>query len=218
MKQVFIILMLSISVSSIYGQSTNTQFMLENGKLLQGKYTLYKPTILLSPIYKDTTEAFNKNPEELMISILSSNSKEWEKYNSLSFDDEDKYESFDNKTLNYELISRFDFQLDTLQMAFIKYKLINTAKKKEIIGITIMQKNRNRWKTTSTVITTKLSTFFLVFKDEVSYRILSDKPSNEIERKFLYNVKVKNNFSIEKLLSQSFDYDEKNYFINSLNW
>ena len=217
-KTITILFFIVCTVIISFGQTSIVALTLEKGNIIKGEYSLYSPIKIIRAIYKDTISAKNLIPEQLMTSILSSNSKEWEKYNSLEFDNDVVYEPVNNQILNYELISTFNFQLDSLQMAIVKFRLVNTIEKKAILGITIMQRDKIRWKTTSSQLTTKISTLFLVFKDEVLQRILNDKPLNGTEMELLKNIKVNNGFLLEKLLNQNFNDTQKKYFINPLNW
>ena len=52
-----------------------------NQNLKSAKFHVYSPPFLAKAIYKDTIEAKNLYPEELMSSILSEKNASWTKYN-----------------------------------------------------------------------------------------------------------------------------------------
>lgn len=194
----------------------SVKIILKNSsKLLNGKYHIYEPILKIQARYKDTTEAKNETPEELMTSIVSSNSKLWEKYNAAEFDENESYTFV--KGIEYELLSKLEFEIDSLPMAIIKFKLIKPDEVKKIVGVAIIKKNSKRWKTTSSYYVNRLSIAFLVFRENIMQNLILKNPKNNIEKKLLEKC-YSNGLDIEKLLSQDFTKEQKEYFINPLNW
>ena len=194
-----------------------TKLLLNNGNLTSASYYLYNPILKINALYNDTTEAVNQYPEQLMISIISSNSKAWEKYNSLNFDENESFTPSNDSSLKYELLSKFEFKANGSDMAIIKFNITTLKSIKIIAGVTVMQKVSGKWKTTSTTYTTKISLAFLVFKAEVMNNLIFNSPINEMEKQLLNNVYSKG-LDFDKLLQQTFTKEQKNYFINPLNW
>jgi len=85
MKKSKLILILLL-VSMLTNAQDNGSFIILKasfGGVKNSTFYRYNPSFKAKIIYKDTLEAVNKYPEQLMSSIMSESSKEWYNYNNL---------------------------------------------------------------------------------------------------------------------------------------
>lgn len=221
----FKILLIILSISfSCFGQGKEMKITI-NSKQLNCKYELYKPATQIRMIYKDSSEAKNKTPEELMTSIISAKNQEWINYNTFGgkdkaaiFSEDEFNEKAKQKEKNYlELISKLDFKLDSINYAIVKFKYFQNNPNKPIMGVTLMIYANERWLQTFNAEINNLSMMMLVFKEDILGRILLGVGNNQMENDLIKLI-YKDGLNVDFLFKQNLNLEQKKYFINDLNW
>jgi hypothetical protein len=156
----------------------------------------------------------NQFPEELMQSLLSTSSEEWEIFNTLGGKDNADIKSrsyYDNiKKMNidknyFELKHKLEFEIDGVATSIIKFYFFTQDNSKPQAGLVVMQKYANRWYKTSMKMVSNIAMTCLRLKtEEFEKIILGDVSNNQLEK---INKKV---FVDEKL-----DFNELNKEIDS---
>ena len=208
-----------------FSQQKEVKIILKSKQLKNCSYQLYKPTVTVKMIYKDTTEALNKTSEQLMTSLISAKNQEWVNYNSFGgkekstpFNETEFEEALKYKKENYfELLAKLEFSVDSAKYSVVKFNYFKAKIKKPIMGSILMIYSKDRWFQTFDFKFNSLSMMMLVFKEDILERILTGNGQNELENnllKLVYN----NGLNIEDLFKQNFNQEQKNYYINPLNW
>ncbi|EKT3958022.1 hypothetical protein NTJ28_002020 [Flavobacterium psychrophilum] len=208
-----------------FSQKKEVKIILNSKQLKNCSYEIYKPTVQIKMMYKDTTEAKNKTLEQLMTSIISAKNQEWVNYNSFGgkekaapFTKSEFDEKYNNKSKNYfELLAKLEFSVDSLKYFVIKFRYFQAKVKKPIMGSILMTFSKGRWYQTFDAKITNLSMMMLVFKEDIVERILLGTGSSSLEND-LIKIVYKDGLNIDLLFQQDFNQEQKTYFINDLNW
>ena len=115
-------------------------------------YYVYEPPFAARGIYKDTLEAVNNFPEQVLSSIVSSTSYAWDKYNYLNGETPAKSKSHYEKAIQlnkynnyFELRSKYEFFNGENPCAFIKFHIKFEELKVPAGGFRILEKVNGRW-------------------------------------------------------------------------
>ena len=124
LRKVFLVSISILYYSTVsYGQGAKV--ILGSGTISDVKYHLYEPYLLIKPIYKDTSEALNLYPEQLMTSIVSSTSRVWERHNAYVYDENESFEYV--KGIEYELIAKLEFMANGTPTAIPLFDMFRRA-------------------------------------------------------------------------------------------
>lgn len=233
MKKKMIRILITVFVSIFFIISTYAQdnlgarLIIGTNNIENTTYHIYDPPFRAMVIYKDTIEAVNKYPEQLMSSMLSASNQDWVNYNTLGGAIESSkisQEEFDKvKKLSYdknyfELLSKLEFEVNNDKMAIVKFYLYKEDLDKPVAGATVMQYINNRWYETSKPYTTSIAMALMIFKVNIMNSLLTGKGRNEMENDLIKKV-YDNGLDFDKLLQQqNLSTEEKEYFTNPLNW
>ncbi len=211
-----------------FGQDDMKGRILLNGNSTSiANYYIYNPTFKAKIIFNSINQVKNDYPEELMSSIISASSQEWEDMNTLggALESDKKTESeflkvtkLDKNLTYFELLAKLEFVANGSEMAVIKFNLHQEKQEKPIVGCLVLQKENGKWKKTSKPSTTNISTVLLVFKGDVLGRIIKNKGINEIENKIIKLVYDNDGVNFDLFLNLELTSEEKEYLTNPLNW
>lgn len=208
-----------------FSQKKDIKLIINSKPLMDCNYELFNPKVKITMIYKDTLDVKNVTTEELMTSIFSATNQKWVDYNSLGgkekatpFTNSEFLEKIKYKDKNYmEMLSKLEFKSDSIQYAIVKFNYYLEQHKKNIKGSILMQKEKNRWYQTSNAKINNLTMMMLVFKEDILGRLLTGQGINKME-KDLISIIYNDGLDIDKLFQQNFTTEQKDYFINKLNW
>lgn len=157
---------------------------------------------------KNISNVTNETPEKLAESIFSCSSKEWDIKNTLggesNIETKTKEEYLQitkvDKTKNYlELINKFEFSIDNVPTAIIKFYFVSDTFPKPQAGIFVMQKISNIWYKINTKMVNNIALSNLKLKPNVLDKILNNifdtNELKEIKNKIL----VQNTIDFNKL-------------------
>jgi hypothetical protein len=159
-------------------------------------FNKYQPGFKIKAEFKNQSQAKNENPEELMQSILSCTNEDWEIYQTLGGKvnadiKSEKHYSYIrtmNKDKNhFELKHKFEFLIDNVPTAILKYYLIFEEIPTPQAAIVTMQKYNGRWYKTSMQLFSKLSLLALRIKSDELENLIDGKETNQ----FLKDLKLK---------------------------
>lgn len=132
----------------------------------------YEPTFKAKQIYKSLKQVTNQYPEQVMSSVLSANSSEWENFNYGTIGEykmsDEKIKNVNNRDTSnifYELLYKIEFSVDGEKYCIIKFNA-NIGSKKHPFAET-MKWNGSRWIRWSGEQITELT--FLVSMIKVEY-------------------------------------------------
>lgn len=184
-------------------------------------FYVYNPGYLAKAIYKDTLDAKNTFPEQLMESLISANNQKWIDYNTLGgMLNSKKYDKayFNarnkmNKTKTFlELKAKYIFTFQGNEMAIIKY-FYNSPDNKPTSGAYVLQKLGERWFYTSTSFTSDLALVIMRFQEEKLALILKgEKTGNAKIDEVILRLKDANGFISTAKLVNEFN----NWYTNNL--
>lgn len=196
------------------------------------KFYVYKEPLKIFSSYKDTTEAKNQYPEELMISIMSANSQVWENYNYISGKAPQKDQAHFNavkgmnKQKNYmELHNKYELTHNGLPTAIIKFYLY-LENKKPITGSVTMQKVNGRWYKTSIAALQEIAIMLMRFQSDKLQQVFEGKETeNAIMNEVIKKVSNNGGIDLDKLMKEYDswygeirDQERINYFIDKNSW
>lgn len=233
-----ILLIILISTSAL-GQNTvaekGSRVLLSTSQDLSNvSFYVYTPPFSAKAIYKDTAEATNKFPEQLMSSVISATSQQWIYYNTLNGKEkaekkEQKY--FDyikymDKDKNYfELRSKLSFSLNSSYFTIIKFYFHIQELPKTQTGAYVMQQVNGRWYLTSNSNTSDIALMVMRFQEEKLLYLLKAKPIGDKLMDDLIKLVAKNESIDFTLLYNEFSswYDKNesqkiDYFIDKNAW
>jgi len=172
----------------VFSQSKTTPLILGSNSITDVTFHIYDPPFRAKPQYRDSTEALNEYPEQLMSSIMSASTQQWVNYNTLGgYKEAEKMKPEDlaarasmNRENNYfELISKLSFKANGSDMAIVKFFLHLEALPVPYAGVTVMQKAANRWYKTSTTFTSPLALFMMRFDEQKLALVLKNERTGE---------------------------------------
>lgn len=190
---------------------------------------IYEPAFIAKPILKDTLEAPNNYPEQLMISIMSANSRDWFNYNNLEFEelsDKDlaKLKSRDETNDFFELKAKLNFKVNGAEMAFVKFYLHTKSLEKPISGCYLLEKINNRWFKSSKSWATGFSIMFMRLNESKLEELIERKTSAPLISALAERVYENQTLNLDKLLYEVInwyktnDTENKTYFIDKNAW
>lgn len=153
----------------------------------------------------------NKFPEELMQSILSCSSPEWEIFNTLGgkenadINDATYYNNIKlmNVENNYfELKHKFEFEIDGIPTAIIKFHFISQDNPTPQAGLIVMQNYNNQWYKTSMKMVSNLAMVTLRLKTEELEKIVLGITNTPQLKEINKNVFIKGILDFNKLNSE----------------
>jgi hypothetical protein len=166
MKQIKLLFFLLVSVCCHGQDEIKGRILLNGNTISKSNYYVYNPSFIAKIIYNSIDQVKNDYPEELMCSIISASSQDWENLNTLggALESDKKTENEFlkvkklNKNLTYfELLSKFEFVANGSEIAVIKFNLHQQKQEKPIIGCLVLQKENGKWKKTLKPSTTNIS-------------------------------------------------------------
>ncbi len=215
MRLLLIICLSLIIHPKIYAQDENdgVRIILKatKGNIGNSSFYVYNPPFKAKAIYKDTIEAVNSYPEQLMSSIMSENSEAWYYYNNLERNKISSKikERFNNvsaldKDKNYmELLHKFEFEVSGTQYAIIKFKLVVEEREEPSYGAYALTKVENKWKKTASPLTFKLVMLNAFFKtDKLNQIIKGNKTNDKLVNNVIEKVYENGILNVEKLLEE----------------
>lgn len=148
-------------------------------------------------------DAKNAFPEQLLQSILSSTSYEWDSYNTLGGKDKTKPKSdkhYNNiKTINkdknyFELKHKLEFEIEGVPTAIVKYEMVFEGQKEIMSAVTVMQKYNGRWYKTTTKMVSDLAMIVWRLKSNEFEKLILAKSDDlilkEVNSKVFVNGKL----------------------------
>lgn len=159
----------------------------------ESAFYIYDPPFKAKPVFKDTAEAKNQYPEQLMESMISANNQKWVDYNTLGGStksrkhDEKYFERVKNagkESLFLELKAKYTFQYAGNEIAIIKYYL-HAPGISPTSGAYVLQRVGARWYYTSTTFTSDLAVLIMRFREEklkliLKGEIIGDKRTDDV--------------------------------------
>ena len=221
-----LVLFLGICSLCFSQEGIGTDVILNAKNLTESKFYIYKPYFKVKKIYSNISEVSNATPEELLSSVLSADSQEWVNFNTLGGGEEadiktredfENVKSYDESKTYFELQAKLDFVANGDKMTIVKFYLYNEKKERPIAGTLVMQQTPKGWKVTSKPYTNSIAMALMVFKPDVMYRIIANRPNNDLEKNLISKVATEG-LNFELLLKQKFSKEEKESFTNPLNW
>lgn len=223
--RIILVLCLFSCWKPVFGQNS---LRVDYDSISEVRYIIYSPPFKAKKIFKDTVEAKNNSPEQLMSSIMSATNQAWVNYNTkggaLMADQKD--ETYFNSVIHSdtsatysELLSKLEFTYYDRQIAVVKFHLYLEGNNEPLAGSTIMEKvDINSWKVISEPSLTPISMALMIFKKDVIYNLLYNKPENDIEIRVLEDVYTKLGLNFNKLLQYKYTKEDKIHLTNPLNW
>ncbi len=198
-------------------------------------FHIYNPPLKAKAIYKDSIEAGNEYPEQLVSSLISASSQGWIDYNT--FGGNSKSEKKDQKYFDfiksmdidknyYELKSKLMFELNGQEYAIIKFYFHTELLPESKSGAYVMVKDNGRWKYTTTNFTSDLALMVMRFNGEKLQELLRGQNSgNEIVDRVISQITTDTGFieftSLYKEFANWYEQDNTeylNYFIDKNAW
>ena len=204
-----------------------------NNSSVESGFYIYEPVYLAKKIFKDTLEAKNLYPEQLMESLISANNQKWVDYNTLGGSEKSKqygnnyFENVnkaDKGTLFLELKAKYTFQYAGTDMAIIKY-FYHAPEIPVMSGAYVMQRIGGRWHYTSMSFTSELAVLIMRFDEKKLSLILQGNPTGDLRINEVINA-IKDpagNIHTEKLVKLYASWattnpDNITYFKDSKAW
>jgi len=132
----------------------------------------------------DLSKVENKFPEQLLESLLSSTSYEWDILNTLDGKNKTQAKSDKhyaniktmNKDLNYfELKHKLSFDIEGVPTALLKFYIVMEGKPEVMSAVMVMQQYNGRWYKTSTKMIFSLAMITWRLKTEELYNLIEGK-------------------------------------------
>lgn len=222
-------------ISFVSGQEDNGARIIlkaSKGDIKNSFFHVYTPSFKAKVIYKDTIQAVNKYPEQLMSSIMSENNETWYYYNNLEKKEIspkiknrfNRVNSLDKDKNYFELLHKFQFESNGKQYAFIKFRLI-LENKKPSNGAYSMVKINGKWKKTSSSDTFKMTMMNVFFRSDRLQEVFKGKKGINPLMDSLIDIVYNNGvLDMEKLLNEFEKWNKNNevnkleYFTENPNW
>lgn len=179
--------LLSIMLVARFGFAQNyeeSSIMVFETRVVNSNFLVYDPPFPAKGIYKDTLEAVNQFPEQVISSIMSATNQAWENFNYLNGQARkldaahfEKAAKLDKNKNYYELRSKFEFIHEGSPTAFIKYYFHFEDLKEQGGGFKVLKKVNGKWYATliPNFITVPYMLFW--FKDERLKELFAGKPT-----------------------------------------
>jgi len=198
-------------------------------------FYLYDPPFVAKAIYKDTIEAINRYPEQLMSSIISANSQEWVDYNTYgrALNSEKKdvkhfdfIKSMDRDKNYFELRSKLNFSINNSDYSIIKFFFYTTESVAPTSGAYLLQKVSNRWYSASNNSnTSNIALMMMRFREEKMKAILMSKKTGiSIMDDLIQRITVDRVINLNLLYKEfsswyvNNDKEKIEYFIDPKSW
>jgi hypothetical protein len=211
---------------TLIGQDVRGQRVF-SGELKNIRFLNYPEATIIKADLKSELEAKCLSPEDLVKSILSCTSVDWEIYHTLGGKDNASIKSKEhynkvalmNKDKNsFVLQNKFEFDLEGLSMAIIKFYFVTEGVENPQAGVTVMQYDEGRWKKANMKPVSNLAMLSLRLKPEILAKIIaldeSDNYLKEIKSRVVKNGAVDFDILGHELNTWYENDDEKklNYF------
>lgn len=191
MNKVLLLIFLNFSSLFCFAQQNDKKGELSilaiNKEFVSANFHFYNPPLQIKKTYKDTTQAKNEYPEELMISILSADNQKWNEYNFLNKKAPEKsgkhYANVKKMDINknyFTLHSKFTFNLNNVPTSIIKFYVKVLDNPKPTSGFILMQKINNRWFATSIPGFENLAIVIMRFDSEKLQKIFVGEQTGNI--------------------------------------
>lgn len=230
-----ILFMISISTFAQDAEDNGVRIILKTsiGEMDNVRFYVYEPPFKAKAIYKDTLDAVNNYPEQLMSSIMSEDSEEWHYYNKvikgkISDDMRDRFSevsTLDKEKNYFELLHKFSFELEGQNYCIIKFNLVLEEKENPIRGAYCMVKQNDKWKKISSPQTFKMTMLNIFFKTErLRELFLGEKTSNQLTDQVIDRIYENGILNMDNLLDEFESWNKNNnvnyleYFTQKPNW
>ncbi len=227
----FLGLLMILMYSNIYTQDSP---IILGGDNSEGMFFYeYAPPLKIKAVYKDTVQAVNNFPEQLMQSIISAKSQKWVGYNTLGgLEKSDKksqkhFEQIANMDIDknfFVLHNKLEFVVEGVPTAIIKFYIHLEDVIKPISAAVVMQKKNNRWYKTSTTYTSRLSIMLMRLKSDKLKNVLTGSVDHQKEKELLKEITENKGISLDRLVNTFYGWytskntDMLNYFIDEKAW
>lgn len=212
----------------------DSEILIAGGNTSDMFFHLYEPPLEVKAIYKDTLQAVNEYPEQLMMSIISAKSQKWVDYNTLggaSKSDKKSGKHFemvnkmDVEKNFFKLYHKLEFLVDGIPTVIIKFYIILEDSSKPTSGAIVMQKHNNRWYKTSTPFTSRLSLLIMRFRSDLLKKVLIGSRDEENLENLFDKMNDDGNINLDRLVNEFYNWyspvkndDMLNYFIDKNAW
>jgi len=208
------LILIFLLVSMLTNAQDNGSFIILKasfGGIKNSSFHKYTPPFKAKIIYKDTLQAVNKYPEQLMSSVMSENSEAWHNYNNSKAiepltEGKPRFKKVKklNKDKNYfELLHKLEFTSEGIQYAIIKFNLVLEENNKPFQGAYLLVKNNERWYRTSKSQFFSLTLLNMFFKtnrlEEIFFDIKNENLLLDDLRKKITNNDV---IDLQKLIDE----------------
>ena len=202
MKKInFLFLILCLNIQAIAQEETGARVF--SSTINEVYFMKYEDGSKVKAEITDISKAENAFPEQLLQSILSSTSYDWDIYNTLGGKDKAKPKSdkhYNNiKTINkdknyFELKHKLEFEIEGVPTAIVKYYIIMEGKSEYISAVTVMQKYNGRWYKTTTKMVSDLAMIVWRLKSNEFEKLIlaksDDSVLKEVNSKVFVNGKL----------------------------
>lgn len=167
----------------------------------------YDPEFKIKAI-KDFKNVKNEFPEDLIQSVISCSSEEWEIFNTLGgkdnaqINDLDYYDAIKKMDVDknyFELKHKIEFEIDQIPTVIIKFYLISQDYPQPQAGIVVMQKYGNRWYKTSMKMVASIAMIALRIKTDELEKIINGNVSSSELLQIHQKVFIKDKLDFNKL-------------------
>lgn len=171
-KKIYILISMYFVIHCIFSQQYNRIYSYNIEDISYFKYDRVKVFSTL----KSVTEVKNETPGQLVQSVFSCSSKEWDIKNTLggaSYIREKTKREYNriksiNKKKNYfELINKTEFRIDNIPTAILKIYFFSEEDLKPQAGIFVMQKYNGTWFKTNTSQVNNIALTILKIKPDI---------------------------------------------------
>lgn len=217
MKNV-LILLFSLPALLFSQENNQIDLLYTNDTSHQLSWHLYKPYYKADIIYNSMSELINEYEEQLMHSINSSISYEWDLYNfhpeyKIEKKTTEQYQRIKNSDRNTDfmnLVFKLNFNDGETDYAIIKFHLHLKEFEKPLPGIHILQKYKQRW-VVSRNYRDETQLYLMFFKIELLDLLLTNDLSDPKVNDLRNNISIDGSVSLESL------YDEINKWLQDSN-
>ncbi len=210
LKSIFLLLCLGINYSPIFAQAE------KGGRLLSYSvkdvyFKKYDDSFNVKAELTELSQVQNKYPEQLLQSVLSSNSFEWDIYNTLGGKEKAKEKSQKHystiKTMDRELnyfkpLHKMEFEIEGVPVAIIKYNIVSNNLDKTMSAVMVMRKINDRWYITSTQMVGDIALTIWRLKTAELEKIIKGDESDSFLKEIKFKVFINGVLDIKKLSSE----------------
>jgi hypothetical protein len=225
----FIILVIS-SISCL-AQEEYSNILLSYSETQDIYYYKYNPDFIIKADYKSQSVAVNEYPEQLVQSVLSATSQEWENYNTLGGKEKaeqieeshfEKIKKMDKDKNYFELIHKLTFKIDNISTVIVKF-FLHQENTQPISGAMVMQKVNGKWYKTSNINLSTLAIMVMRLKSDVLVGAILGSSTDSSIQKLHNKINSETGISLTIFENEFLSWYEPNnnnkeLFIDSKTW